>query len=446
MSFQHNWVTALKIFATIVGVSLLILFIVFGSVFLMWMNYSYNEYDWYSEICIDENKEIKNFASSGSGRASNPYIIDNIEFSGSYWIGLRINSITKHVIIRNIQFKADEIGLSIGLLDSGSISVDNCTFMNCDLELIRCDSITITNNKFFENNLGIKIVSSTNLLITSNSFDSGGIHIEDSSHYGKTKILSLEDNYLQGREILYLNNEKNLLVTTRYSQIIMFRCYNVTIENQEIMFAYPAFYIVYSKNCIVKNSLAKYCYGGCRIINSDDITIINSTFIDLIYIEDDYMDSEIGGYGIEVRNSNYFILRNSTIHESYLDAVHLFFSDNSTIVYNNITQSHGSGLFLYEASSCNIKYNHFENNVEYGVYLTYRTDNCYVHHNNFINNSANPDYSEAYDSSASNYWYLPTVLEGNYWSNLGNSTTYLINTYNDIYDLYPFSEPIDIFG
>jgi len=445
MSFQKNLTAVVKALVIAFGLTLLILFIVFGSVFLMWMNYSYNEYDWYSEICIDENKEIKNFACSGSGRSSNPYIIDNIEFSGSYWVGLRINSITKHVIIRNIQFRADEIGLSIGLLDSGSITVDNCTFMNCDLELMRCDSITITNDKFCENNLGIMIVSSTNLLITSNSFDSGGIHIEDSFRYGKTKILSLEDNYLQGKEILYLNNEENLLITTRYSQVIMFNCYNVKIENQEIMFAYPAFYIVDSENCIVKNSLAKYCYGGCRIINSDNITIINSTFIDLIYIEGDYMYLETG-YGIDVKNSNYFILRNSTIYESYLDAVHLFFSDNSTIEYNNITQSHGSGLFLYEASSCIIMYNHFENNVEYGVDLTFRTYNCYVHHNNFINNSANPDYTEAYDSSASNYWYLLSVLEGNYWSNLGNSTTYLINTYNDIYDLYPFSEPIDIFG
>ena len=448
MSFQQNLISLVKFLVVAFWLTLLILLIVFGSVFLMWMNYSYNEFDWYSEICIDENKEIKHLASSGSGRASNPFIIDDLEFTGSYEIGLRINSISKFIIIRNIEFKAEISGLSLGYLEPGLIIIENCTFTNCDMDLYRSNSVIIKNNRFHENHLGIKISNSDNLVIESNTFDSGGICFLDYYYVQDLSSLTINDNYVQGREILCLTSESNLLLSTEYSQILLYKCTNITIENQKILFVSHAFVIVDSENCTISNSSIQNCYSGCEIYNSNRITIESTIFKNFLYYEHDFYYYELCGAVINVQNSSNFHLRNSSVTNSLSTAVYIYHCNNSIIEFNNISQSLSQGLYMGGTSYCIIRYNQFYNNSRYGIRLSCSMYN-FIHHNNFIDNNNNFDNPQARDDKTGNYWYSPSLKKGNFWSNLGNSTTYEIDTYSHLennYDLHPFAIPIDLFS
>ena len=72
----------------------------------------------------------------------------------------------------------------------------------------------------------------------------------------------------------------------------------------------------------------------------------------------------------------------------------------------------------------------------------------FIHHNNFIDNN-NFDYHQARDDKIENYWYSPSLNEGNFWSDTGNLTTYEIDAYShqeNNYDLHPLAIPINIFG
>lgn len=446
MSFQKNLVAVVKALIIASGLTLLILFIVFGSVILMFLNYSFSEYDYYSEICIDKNKEIKEYVSSGFGVAAYPFIIDNLEFSGFREIGLRINSISKFIIIRNIEFKAEISGLSLGYLEPGLITIENCTFTNCDMDLYRSDSVTIRNNKFHENNLGIRISNSENLVIESNTFDSGGICFLDYYYVQDLSSLTINDNYVQGREILYLRGESNLLLPSEYSQVFLYKCNNITIENQEFFFVSHAFVIVDSENCTIRNSRIQNCYSSCEIYNSKGITIETTIFEDFLYYENHFYYYDLSGAAINVQYTSNFSLRNSSVFNSISAAVYIYSSNYSIIEFNNISQS-SQGLHMSGATYCIVQYNQFYNNSNYGVCLRNSMHN-FIHHNNFIDNT-NIDYPQARDDRNENYWYSPSLNEGNFWSDLGNSTTYEIYTYSqqeNNYDLHPLAKPINIFG
>jgi len=408
MSFQKNLTAVVKALVIAFWSTLLILFIVFGSVFLMWMNYSYNEYDWYSEICIDKNKEIKNIASSGFGMATYPFIIDNLEFTGSREIGLRINSISKFIIIRNIEFKAEISGLSLGYLEPGLVTIENCTFTNCDMDLNKCDSVIIRNNKFHENHLGIQISNSNDLVIESNTFDSGGICFLDYYYVQDLSSLTINDNYVQGREILCLKSESNLLLSTEYSQILLYKCTNITIENQKILFVSHAFVIVDSENCTISNSSIQNCYSGCEIYNSNRITIESTIFKNFLYYEHDFYYYELVGAVINVQNSSNFHLRNSSVISSISTAVYIYHSNYSIIEFNNISQSLSQGLHMSGVTYCIIRYNQFYNNSRYGVCLGNSMHN-FIHHNNFIDNNNNFDNPQARDDRIENYLYSPSL-------------------------------------
>ena len=360
MSFQKNLVAVVKALVITFWLTLLILLIVFGSIILMWMNYSYSEYDYYSEICIDKNKEIKEYVSSGFGVAAYPFIIDNLEFSGFREIGLRINSISKFIILRNIEFKAEISGLSLGYLEPGLITIENCTFTNCDMDLYRSDSVTIRNNKFHENNFGIMISNSENLVIESNTFDSGGICFLDYYYVHNLRSLTIKDNYVQGREILCLKGESNLLISSKCSQVLLYNCNNVTIENQEILFVFHAFVIVDSENCTIRNSIIQNCYSGCEIYNSNGITIESTIFEDFLNYENEpFYYYDLGGAAINVQDSNNFHLRNSSVINSISTAVYIYHSSYSIIEFNSISQSLSQGLHMSGATCCNIQYNQF---------------------------------------------------------------------------------------
>jgi nitrous oxidase accessory protein len=191
-------------------------------------------------------------------------------------------------------------------------------------------------------------------------------------------------------------------------------------------------------NVTVANLTVENCYfgiwcrnvTGCSIVGNR-VTNCTATGIKLESASGCLVKGNlvIGGLrGIELANSSSNVLMNNKIYNfvtqnaSYgYGAIHLEFSNNNTIVQNNV-KNNTCGVFIYSSP-----YNE-------------------IYHNNFINNT-----HQVYSDGSLNIWDHDSSSGGNYWSDYvgvdadGNGlgdTPYIIDNKNK--DRYPLMEPLAI--
>ena len=112
----------------------------------------------------------------------------------------------------------------------------------------------------------------------------------------------------------------------------------------------------------------------------------NAVISDNIIINSTGSDSD--GIYCNILSNGLVMIANNIVKNSGKDGVYLWGAKNSTLLNNTVISNNGCGISLYSSHS------------------------FLIFHNNLINNSPN-----AYDSDpASNDWYHPVLLEGNYWS------------------------------
>ncbi|MCG3259042.1 MAG: right-handed parallel beta-helix repeat-containing protein [Candidatus Heimdallarchaeota archaeon] len=432
---------ATKILIPMIFISLLVGFLIYGTLFFSFPDSS----DDFIEVNIKTNVDLRKYKTSGSGKINDPYILNQFTFHENKSIGLRITGVSKYIEIRDVHFKAFGFGLYLYKIEyPGLVTVRNCSFLNCDMDVYETDQIRIINNTFVNNEVGIHFTYSRNNYIADNHFDSGGLCVGlVESQIEKIETFTLSDNYINDKEILFLKNENHLSLKGNFSQIFLFNCLNVTVENA---FAYTASHSVLvsdSENCSLSKITAYTLAHAVLILNSPNTQILSCYFENVvnksnkIYFHDDY--------GISVLYSTNFSLSNSSINNYSHTGVQIQYSTNASFEYNIFVSSGFSGLTIRSSDHCNIVYNQFMENNFVGVWLV-NSEEIYVYHNNFLNNSWVNNGSEGWNSNGQNYWYSSILEEGNFWSSLGNETIYIIDETEGIYDLYPFTTPINIFG
>lgn len=127
---------------------------------------------------------------------------------------------------------------------------------------------------------------------------------------------------------------------------------------------------------------------GISLTNSDDCQVFNNTCSDNVY-----------GLRVIINSSNY-----------------PNFTGLGSHFYDNYFLGHGgAGILMQDGYTIDI-----------------------IYHNYFISDLC--DTPQAFDGSPGNYWYEPNLLEGNYWSDLGDKCYYIINGEDQVYDLYPLNK------
>lgn len=219
----------------------------------------------------------------------------------------------------------------------------------------------------------------------------------------------------------------------------------------------------YSSNCSISDNT----------VNSNSRYGIVGTELDNCKLENNVANLN-DGYGIfleassncnlkkNVANSNLFGLglydsNNCTIDNNIASlnsycGITLWLSSNNIITGNTLDAAIGStdyGIRIESTSVNNeITENNISNNIIYGMYLDYSSNNK-IYHNNFINNN-----NQAYDHHGFNDWGKGQILGGNYWSdhnctgNPSNGTEPYtkIDTDAGAVDNYPFQDPNGWFG
>ena len=425
----------------------------------------------------NSNNTIKNntFENNWYGilieNTNNNYIFNNI-FKFNINDGIKIRN-SNYNIIKNNNFNSTEYYYGIEL--------DNAYFNN------------ISNNLFLKNIWGgIEIRKSHNNYISNNKFEKDGIEIY------KSFKNTVKNNSINGKPLVYYEDESNKLIDVDAGQIILINCNNFTIQNQEISNTKNGIALWNSSNCYLSDNILSYCISsgidiysssnniltnntligncyGTQLLYSDNHTIFNNTFngnnnglnigmssynivkkntlsydgIDVgpdsfnnIISENIIYYGETFGIGIEVGYTN-----NNLINGNLLNKCCIIIDDSNynKIINNNIQdcREYYSPIWIRWSNNNTIVGNNITDSPE-GIYLCWSYYNIF-YHNNLINNTQN-----VYEKECSNIWDNGYPSGGNYWDDYNGTdedgdgigdTPYPIPGGNNE-DRYPLMYPI----
>ena len=234
----------------------------------------------------------------------------------------------------------------------------------------------ITDNNLSNNNRGIYLFSCNSNTITGNAFSNDGVFLRDS--YQNTVI----NNTVNGKPLVFLEDESNKLIDSDAGQIILINCENINIINQNISNTYVGIELWNTNNSIISDST----------LNSNNL------------------------YGIYIYSSEITVKDNDISNNN--NGLYLYTACNSTITDNNISNNkHGIYLISYSNNNT-ISSNNLNSNTNSGITLSFSDNN--IIYNNIFHNTNNVN------DPGNNTWNISKTigtniiggpyLGGNYWN------------------------------
>jgi parallel beta-helix repeat protein len=212
-----------------------------------------------------------------------------VGFGSALYINSNYNIISRNRII-SIQywsiylFSADNNILSDNYISDnlGAIFIDysnNNTIVGNNISLNIQEGIYMQgsdNNIIKENiihsnnNNGIIIYSSDNSIISDNKFFNDGLLIQGSY------LSNVSNNTVNGKPLIYLDNESNILIENETGQIILFNCNNISIINQSLSNTFVGIELWNTNNCLISSNTVSSNYGGLVLYYSKNNTILEN--------------------------------------------------------------------------------------------------------------------------------------------------------------------------
>ncbi|UCG04651.1 MAG: right-handed parallel beta-helix repeat-containing protein [Candidatus Heimdallarchaeota archaeon] len=337
-----------------------------------------------SGIEIYSDTDFLEYSSSGKGTLEDPYILSNYYLIDEF-IGFTIQNTTKHFIITDC-------------------TIDMC-YEGIHLENVAPGTANIWGNTIFRQNCwvwetgphaGITIYSSPGVNVSNNIIFNAGS----------------EGILIEGSEECFIANNK---ISKQYIGIFVEYSDSIVIHNNTLKACDEAISCIDSNfTNITGNNCKNNYYTAINIIHSDFVQISNNYCFNTSYSWASWFSS-----GITLDVSSNCTVKNCTIIDSY------------------------QGIYASSTSDCQIYYNRFEDNSEYGVVITggwIEGQSNTIFLNSFINNNFDGT-SQASDNGTSNLWYYPDLAQGNYWSDWNGTGSYSIAGTANAVDIYPLSEP-----
>ena len=208
---------------------------------------------------------------------------------------------------------------------------------------------TITQNTFINNDGGLYLHTRKNI-IKENKFFNDGLYVVTSGN-------SIENNTVNNKPLLYLENQENITIDDEYGQILLINCSSITVKKQKITKTDTGLLLYACENCsIIENGISN-SRGGILLMRSNNNTI---SYCDLYQNEN---------YGISLSGSDYNILEYNICTEQLLGkyryhGIYLAASHNNTIRYSYFKNNH-------VGVSCDYSDDNIisENTIEYNTYI-----------------------------------------------------------------------------
>ncbi|MHA1201137.1 MAG: right-handed parallel beta-helix repeat-containing protein [Candidatus Heimdallarchaeaceae archaeon] len=438
-----------------------------------------------NELLITSDSVLESLGLDGNGSVNNPYLIQNLVFSGTPSTDsiIYIYNTTKFIEILNCTFyewdtcNEWDMGIKIKEVESNSIKIVNCSFEYNSYSMIgiyleKTYSLIVENNTFskcyyayrdylsqsneFRSNrvskcyTGVSNSASDHCKILNNYFEYCDKGITGS---GAHEIL-IESNYFSFSSSLYSHTDDH--------SIYLRKTENATIQSNFISSSgHNGINIENSPNIFIKNNVITNTENGIYIEDTEIIYDYQSKY-PLIFQNNITKSTDTGiklnsieGAGIHyniITSNRYNAIDCNSVTKSWItnndcifNGINGIFAKTSkeiSIEANDISFNDGNGISMMDAQNISIQFNYFYHNEFFAVKLDYE---CYwndVHHNEFVSNNQ-LGVSQAYDDGFENLWFDPTTLEGNFWNDLESGDYYEIDGTSNSVDIYPLSDKID---
>ena len=261
-------------------------------------------------------------------RSSYSIISDNILLNNYHGIASIASS--NNTYFNNTIYQNSAYGIVLWDYGNNNISC-NTISNNKDGILVSYEKYNkILNNVFVSNeNYGLAVTRNHNT-ISGNTFYNDGLFIDASTN-------NISNNTVNGKPLIYLEKETDKIVEEPAGQIILVKCNNITIQNQEINNTYNGIQLYRTNNSLISNCIL----------------------------------SDNSNLGLDLESSDNNIFSNNVLASNgWLGAV-VFLSNNNTFLGNTISQNKVYGLWLIGSSDWNsILNNNIEKNLQGGIRLS----------------------------------------------------------------------------
>lgn len=302
---------------------------------------------------------------------------------------------------------------------------------------IRMPNITITDNRFIENGLGIEVfVKAYNATITNNEMINDGILLVDyfsSPDFPDITpndfLHNITNNTVNGKPLYYFKNKKDFTVPSDAGQITMINCTNFTIKDIHMSYNDFSIILAFCSNSLIENLTITDTTGEILLFACENNTIQYNT-----------ISNTFKAICLEFKSKNN-IIRYNDLSNNYV-GISLFTSaSNNTIYQNKIYDNFGFGAAGIEIVSFHggvqqnnnitenqiynnpigirfrgnsIKNTIYHNNItknKIGIYLEKSSDHNKITYNNFRKNTVQAFFYGCSDNTwENNYWNRPRIL------------------------------------
>ena len=409
-------------------------------------------------VCNNSRYGIVLFISSNNNTiTSNVFVNDSLFVMNSYQNTVEDNIVNDKplVYLEDVSnYKVEDAGQVI-LVNCSNITIENLDLSNISvgIDLWETKNSTISNNKVCNNRFGIRLSSSCNNTITGNTINNNrknGIalgHSGNNTITGNTFVnnglfvdepyhLTVEDNTVNGKPLVYLEDVSNYRVKDA-GQVILVNCSNISAENLDLSNTSVGIELWETKDSTISNN--KVCSNsddGIRLSSSCNNNIITCNNVCNNNWHGIHLKSSCNNtitdnnvydnrYGIWLRHSssNNILTENKVCNNE--DGICIDSSYNNSIIGNNICNNSGDGICIDSSYNNSIIGNNICNNSGDGIYI----DSSYsksIIGNNICNNSGDGIYI---DSSCNN-----SITDNNVCNNKDNGIYFQDSNNNWITD------------
>ena len=314
---------------------------------------------------INTTTQITTFSDilyvGGSGpnnyTAIQPAIDDVVEggtiyvYCGFYYGGLSINkSLTLIGENRDITIIDGNDSYTVIKIFADNVQINSFTIQKENSECTAVanyigDNNTLINNKFPTGGSGLHIsTGNNNISIIGNVFIKTGIELfstleTDEKHH------TIKGNTLEGKPIIYLEDEANYYIDYPIGQLILNRCDNITLVDQLFKAKSSPLQIKDSTNILLYDCQSQWTVGGpgLNLVSCSNVTVENCTFTGC-------------ATGINLHYCQDCIITRSNIYNNIDGGIKLQFSALCTITENNFRSN------LYNAFMIFCKFIEWNNN------------------------------------------------------------------------------------
>jgi parallel beta-helix repeat protein len=371
----------------------------------------------------NDNFTLANGVTSGSGRVSDPYIIENWDISAENGHGICVSNATAYFVIRNCYVHDGQVNGYYGIFFDNSTNgivknniVENNYYGMYLHRNYYLNNNIISNNIVENNHDGIYMGDGVDSnLIENNIVDhnsGNGIHLD--SWLSNNIIENNTVNYNSGNGIQLDRWPSNNIIennTVNYNSgngiFLDFSSSNNLIKNN-IVYHNSGNGINFrftSNNDMIENNDVDSNYEGIHLESASNDTVTNNT------VHNNHNGINIGNY------ANNVIVGNNIVDHNSENGINIGNYANNVIVRNNIVyHNSANGIYINLFSQNNLIENNVVDSNYDPIYLGWHADTNQIFHNNFINNVI-----QAYDDLGSNYWDNGYPSGGNYWSDYAGS-------------------------